>query len=188
LADLLQLLKIPMQIHWAELFAPQTPFLEIFIRGSIIFLALFFFFRFVALRVSGSLSLNDILVIVLIADASQNAMAGNSNSITDGIFLVATILFWNFMIEAMEYYFKPLRRFLKAQPLLIVKDGAEVRQNMRKQLISHEELMEQLREQGIEDISEVRSAYLEDDGNISVLKKTPAEGRKNEQRDKKPWK
>lgn len=159
-----------MDINWGEIFVPQTPLLEIFIRGSVVFLSLFLFFRFVALRISGNLSLNDILVVVLLADASQNAMSGHYTSITDGIFLVGTILFWSYAIEALEFYFPRIRRFLKAPPLLIIKDGVEIWRNMKKQLLSKDELMGQLREQGIQDIKEVKMAYMEDDGNISIVR------------------
>lgn len=174
-------------VDWGKVFWPQTPLLEIFVRGSLIYLSLFLFFRFVALRISGSLSLNDILVVVLLADASQNAMAGQYTSLTDGLFLIGTILFWTYTIEALEFYFPPARRFLKSAPLLVIKDGLEIKQNMRKQLLSHDELMEQLREQGITDIGEVKIAYMEDDGNISIVKKSVEDCQENARRNRKPW-
>ena len=79
-------------IDWAGLFMPTTPALEIIVRGSVMYLALFAMLRFILRRETGSLGITDLLVIVLIADAAQNGMAGNYTSITDGLLLVITII------------------------------------------------------------------------------------------------
>lgn len=60
-------------VEWAKMLIPDTPLLEIFLRGSIVYLALFFLLRVVLKRESGTLGITDLLVVVLIADAAQNA-------------------------------------------------------------------------------------------------------------------
>src|SRR5262249_15775985 len=76
---------------WHKMFALDTPVLEIFLRGTIVYLALFVFLRYVVKREVGTVGIADLLVIVVIADAAQNAMAGDYVSITDGVLLIGTI-------------------------------------------------------------------------------------------------
>src|SRR5215212_4457587 len=160
-------------IDWAQMFHPDTSPIEIFVRGSIVYLALFMLLRLVLRREAGTVGMTDLLVLVLIADASQNAMAGNYNSLPDGLLLVATIIFWSFALNWLGYHIQLIRRFVYPPPLVLVHDGKLNRRNMRKELVTEEELMSQLRQQGIEDISLVRRACMEGDGEISIVKTEP---------------
>src|SRR6185436_7409174 len=110
-------------IKWEELFLPSQPILETIVRGSITYLALFLLMRFVLKRESGSIGTADLLMVVLIADAAQNAMSGGYKSITEGVILVCTIMFWNFAIDWASYHSPSLRRILQPQPLILVKNG-----------------------------------------------------------------
>ncbi|MBC7798292.1 MAG: DUF421 domain-containing protein [Pyrinomonadaceae bacterium] len=157
-------------IDWGEMFVPETSLLEIIIRGSILYLVLFAFLR-LARREAGAISITDILVIVLIADASQNGMAGDYKSITEGIVLVVTIFFWNKLLSILEFKFKFAERILRPPKLLLIKDGKLIRRNLRQEMITNAELMSEVRQQGIEKIEEIEKAYLEGDGNISFIKK-----------------
>ena len=73
-------------VNWHDVFVPDTPLLEIFVRGTIVYLAIFALLRFVLTRQSGNLGVTDLLVIVLIADAAQNAMASEYKSVPDGCY------------------------------------------------------------------------------------------------------
>ena len=63
-------------VDWAKVFGPDTPVLEIVVRGTVVYLALFVLIRVVFKRQPGAVGIADLLVVVLIADAAQNAMAG----------------------------------------------------------------------------------------------------------------
>lgn len=156
-------------MEWHKIFVPQTPVLEIILRGSIVYLSLYFLLRVVLKRQSGTTGITDLLVIVLIADAAQNAMSAQYNSITDGLVLVATIVAWSFLLDLIAYWFPPLRNVIQSRPLPLVKDGELVRRNMRRELITEDELWSQLRQQGIQDITKVRRVYMEPDGQFSVV-------------------
>jgi uncharacterized membrane protein YcaP (DUF421 family) len=158
-------------INWNDLFLPSQPIIETVLRGSITYLALFLLMRFVLKREAGSIGTADLLMVVLIADAAQNAMAGNYKSITDGLILVTTIIFWNYALDWLIYHSRMMRRLLQPKPLLLVKDGQMYWRNMRKELISKEELLSELRENGVEDIDQVSEARIEEDGHISVIKR-----------------
>ena len=152
------------------MFSPTVNLIEIVIRGTIVYLVLFFFFRILR-REAGAIGLADLLVVVLIADATQNAMGSKYESITEGIVLVGTILFWNYTLDWLAYKFSAFHRLLKPKPLLLITDGKLMRRNLQKEMITRDELMSQLREQGVEEINEVKRCYLEGDGRISVVNK-----------------
>jgi uncharacterized membrane protein YcaP (DUF421 family) len=82
-------------MDWQSLFAVNVPPFEIFVRGTLIYWFLFGVFRFVLHRDVGGLGIADLLLLVLVADAAQNAMAGDYQSISEGLILVTTIIGWN---------------------------------------------------------------------------------------------
>jgi uncharacterized membrane protein YcaP (DUF421 family) len=156
-------------IDWARIFLPDTPILEIIVRGSIMYLALFWMLRGVLKRVGSSINFADLLMVVLIADAAQNGMADDYTSIGDGIVLVGTIVFWNYALDWLGYHFPRFQRFVRPPALPLVENGDLLRRNMRRELLTRDELMSQLREQGVNDLAQVKIAQMEGDGRISVI-------------------
>jgi uncharacterized membrane protein YcaP (DUF421 family) len=161
--------KTLLAINWESLFIPSGSVLEIIARGSLMYLLLFFLMRILR-RQSGAISISDVLVIVLIADAAQNAMANEYKSFTEGAILVMTLFFWDYFLDWLGYYFQWIRPILRPSALALIKDGEPQGKNLRQEMITLEELTGQLRRQGVENISEVKSCYLEADGHISVVK------------------
>ncbi len=156
-------------LDWSRIFLPDTPVLEIFLRGSIVYLFLFLLLRIVLKREAGTLGMTDLLVVVLLADAAQNAMAGDYRSLPDGLLLVSTIVFWAFALNWLGYHIPAVNRFVHPPALRLIQNGRMLRRNMRHELITEEELMGQLRQQGINAIDEVNEAFMEGDGRISVV-------------------
>src|SRR6188474_1918583 len=157
-------------INWYDLFTP-THTLEIILRGSVTYLSIFLLMRFGLKRESGSIGTADLLMVVMIADAAQNAMAGEYKSITDGLILVGTILAWDMLIDWANWRFPALRGWLEAPPLLLVRNGHVIRRNLRHEFVTEDELESKLRQQGVKDVSEVAEARMESDGEVSVIKK-----------------
>lgn len=145
------------------------PILELILRGSVTYLVLLILLRFFLKRVTGTLSIGDLLIIVLIADAAQNGMSAGYTSLTDGLILVATIIFWSYALDWLAYHFPVFERLVHPSPVPLVRDGKMVARNMRRELITVDELMSHLREQGVQDLKEVKSASMEGDGRISVV-------------------
>lgn len=135
------------------------------------YLLLFLGMRAVFHRTAGNVSLSDLLLVVLLADAAQNAMAGEYKTVTDGLILVGTLMFWSFFLDFLGHKNKAFERLVHPPPLKLIDNGKLLRRNMRKELITIEELMSQLRENGCESPAEVKSAFMEGDGQISVIKK-----------------
>ncbi len=127
--------------------------------------------RFFLRREAGTGSLSDLLVVVLLADASQNAMAGSYTTITDGLLLVTVILFWSFVVDWLSFHFKSLEWIAHPAPMLLVKHGKILRRNMRKELITEEELWSALHADGVENLMQVKKVRIEGDGKITVIKR-----------------
>lgn len=157
-------------VDWRELFIPNLSLVELFIRGSIVYLVLFGVLRSLPSRQLGSLAITDLLVVVLFAEAAQNAMARDYTSITEGAVLIGTVIFWSYALNWLGFRFPTVQQFLNPPPLLLVQRGHLQRRNMRRELITEDELMSQLRQQGVEAIADVKAAYMEADGTISVIK------------------
>ncbi len=154
----------------SELFGLTTPIAEIILRGTATYWFLFFVFRFIIRRDVGSVGLADILILVIIADASQNAMAGEYTSVTDGMVLVLTLVSWNLVLDWLSFRFSSFRHFATPHTLLLVKNGKLLKKNMRQEFITEEELWSKLREEGIERLDQVKSVYLEPEGGFSVIR------------------
>ena len=157
-------------IDWNKVFSPSVSLWEIMIRGTITYWFCFLYIRFFR-RGAGQLSISDLLLITLISDASQNAMAAEYTSVTEGAVLVGVLLFWDYAINWMGYQSILLSKLGSPDPVLLVKDGILMRQNMKKELITDTELMSMLREQGVDELSAVKTCHIECSGNISVVQK-----------------
>jgi uncharacterized membrane protein YcaP (DUF421 family) len=154
----------------AELFAREYPVWHMVLRGTLVYWFLLLVFRFVLRRDLGSMGVADLLFVVLVADASSNAMQGEYKSINDGLVLLSTLIAWNFGLDWLSYRSPMVERFLEPVPEVLVRHGRVNRRAMKREMITREELDGKLREQGVEDIAEVRIARLESDGTLSVFK------------------
>jgi uncharacterized membrane protein YcaP (DUF421 family) len=152
-----------------SLFALTLSPWELVLRGSAIYWFLFTIFRFVMRRDVGALALADVLLVVLIADASQNAMSGGYESITDGVILISTIVGWNYLLDWAAFRFEWARRLVEPPPMLLILRGRMLKANLARELMSVDELKAKLREHGVEDLAEVKKAFMESDGQVTVI-------------------
>jgi uncharacterized membrane protein YcaP (DUF421 family) len=158
-----------MNPDWQALFIPEVP-LEMLVRGSVMYWFLFLLFRAVIRRRVGAVGISDVLLLVIIADAAQNAMAGEYRSLADGMILVSSIVGWNVLTDWATYRWPALERLLEPPPLMLVRKGRIVHRHLRMEFISEAELRGKLREHGVTDPAEVEAAYMESDGAMSVIR------------------
>lgn len=156
-------------MDFTGLFAFHVSPIELFVRGSLMYWFLLLAFRFVLRRDTGALGIADILLIVLIADASQNAMGGSYDTVAEGVMLVGTLIGWNYLLDWAGYHWKFVQRLTAPAPLLLIDRGRLVARNLRREFLTREDIESQLRLNGIDAIAKVRKAYLESDGNFSVI-------------------
>lgn len=159
-----------LKIDWTTLFVPSGSLLEIVLRGSVVYLGLFVILRFLLKRDIGSISIPDLIFVVIIADAMQNAMGGEYKSLTEGFMLAGTLFFWNFLLDWLGYKFLFFGRILRPAPKLLISNAQILYRNMRQTKITESELWSQLREAGIDDLKQVKQAFMEGNGHISVIR------------------
>jgi uncharacterized membrane protein YcaP (DUF421 family) len=157
-------------VNWHDMFVPSLSLLEVFLRGTLTYWVIYLCMRLFR-RGTGQLSISDLLLITMISDAAQNAMAGTYNSVVEGAVLILTLVFWDYAIDWMGYKKVIFGKFAKPDPVLLVRNGRLLRKNMEKELIDEGELIALLREKDVDDYTKIKTCYLEATGNISVILK-----------------
>lgn len=158
-----------LEIDWRQVFVPESSVLEMIFRGTLMYLGMFILLR-IFRRQAGSISIADLLLIVIIADAAQNGMAGEAKSVTEALVLICTIVFWDYALDWLGFKSRIMARILEPSPVTLIKNGRLMRRNLENEKISEDELFGQLREQGIDDPKKVKECRLESDGEFSVVK------------------
>lgn len=135
-----------------------------------------YLFIVIAIRIFGKreitqLSVIDLVFILLISNAVQNAMVGPDVSLIGGIVAAAALFAVNAVLGILLYKSKKLSHLLQGEDVMLVYKGKTLEKHLREAGISHEELEQALREHGVADIKDVNLAVLETDGNISILSK-----------------
>lgn len=154
--------------NWDEVWTLETPVLELVARGALIYLGIMVLLRVMPRRTGGELTTTDLIVILLVAESATHAFAVYS-SVGDALLLIATLLTLDYVINALSYRFPAFERLMSSPPLPLVKDGKLQRRNMRREFVTEEELMGHLRMKGIDDLSRVAKAYVESEGEITVV-------------------
>ena len=158
-----------LNIDWQTMFVPQESLVAVLIRGTIMYLGMFTLLR-IFRRQAGSISIADVLLIVVIADAAQHGMSGEAKSVTEAMLLIGVIVFWDYFIDWLGFKSEVMSRLLEPQPIVMIQIGRMIKRNMDRERITEEELMSRLREQGVDDISDVKKCCLESDGEFSVIR------------------
>jgi uncharacterized membrane protein YcaP (DUF421 family) len=164
------------RIDWKRMFLPVMSLPEILIRGVFIYLALCLLLRVVLKREAGKTSLSDLLIVTLVAGVCRNPLVRDAYSITDGVLVVATVLFTGYAVDWLSYYAPWVHGLLHAPPVHLIHDGVILRDNLRHELMTEGRLRAKLRGKGVREPAEVADAWMEGEGKISVIKKeaTPA--------------
>lgn len=150
--------------------------LDFKIIGLMIFRTAFMYFytllnvRLMDKRSTGLLSPFDIIVIVILGDVIGNPMYGDK-PLFHGMIVISTIVFMEHMISKITIKNIGLERIVNGQPVLLIKDGVRQQAELIKQSISDDELSSLLRLHGVNNVHDVKFAYLEPNGSISVIKK-----------------
>jgi uncharacterized membrane protein YcaP (DUF421 family) len=158
-----------MGIQWQHMFGFGVSPWELVIRGTLMYWFIFGLLRLAGRRDIGSFGAADVLLLVLIADAAQNGMAANYDSVSEGAVLVGTLVFWSAAVDRLCFFFPAVNRLLEPSRICLVKDGKLQRRGMRQEFVTRDELMAELRQQGVFELSQVYRAYMEASGTVSIL-------------------
>ncbi len=119
----------------------------------------------------GEISIPDLVLIILIGEA-LGSLIPQENAFISAIVCIVTLGIINFALERGVFYSKKFRQLVEGEPVLIVKDGRVLRSNMKKEMMTMENLKEAIRSNGLSGIEEVKIAVLETDGEISIIQKS----------------
>jgi uncharacterized membrane protein YcaP (DUF421 family) len=147
---------------------------EVIFRCTCVYLFLLLGLRIAGKRELGQMTLFDLVVILIISNAVQNAMVGDNTTLQGGLVAAATLLVVNSLVTLLRLKFAPLERLLGGVPTPIIADGKFLEDNIHREHLSEDLVMQALREHGVDDVTHVQKAMLENDGSISVV---PVEGK-----------
>ncbi len=148
--------------------------LEIVLRTAIIYAVLFLGLRLMGKRELGQMTAFDLVVILVISNAVQNAMVGQDTSVTGGIVAAFTLLIANRLVAWARLRVPILGRVAEGHPTVLVNDGTFIEANLKREEIVPDEVLTAMREHGVADLKQVASAVLEMDGSISIIPKDQA--------------
>jgi len=141
-------------------------------RTAIIYVAVLLGFRLAGKREMGQMTPFDLVVILLVANAVQNAMVGPDTSVPGGLIAASVLFAGNYALASTRERVPWLRRAVEGYPTLLVREGQFVAPNLRREGIEKDEVLMAMREHGIGDVKEVQTAVLETDGSISIVPKS----------------
>ena len=154
---------------------PSVPVWEIVLRTVIVYVVVFALLRVAGKRELGQMSVSDLVVILVIANAVQNSLNAGDVSLTGGLLSAATLVAMNLLLDRFGRRIPLFRRYVIEEPTLLLQDGNLIVENMKREGIDPEEVEMSAREHGIADLADVSAAILEADGSISII---PREGGK----------
>jgi uncharacterized membrane protein YcaP (DUF421 family) len=133
-----------------------------------------YLFIVIAIRLFGKkelaqLSVVDLVFILLISNAVQNAMVGPDSTLLGGLAAATTLFIVNYVLKYLQYRFPKFGKVVQGDATMLVYQGKIIESHMKKAKISNDELMEAVREHGVRSVNEVDLAIMEVDGSISVL-------------------
>ncbi|MBI1738076.1 MAG: DUF421 domain-containing protein [Acidobacteria bacterium] len=149
---------------------PEIPVLEKIVRSLIVYLFLLLVFRMIGKRQVGQMTPFDLIVLLMISNVLQNAMIGPDNSVTGGLLGASTVLIANWVVSRAASSSKALERAIEGVPTVLIHHGHVIEANLRHENFSREDLLSNLRSQGVFDVEEVKAAILEPSGKLSVLR------------------
>jgi uncharacterized membrane protein YcaP (DUF421 family) len=125
--------------------------------------------RLTGKRQAGQITPFDLVLLLLLSNAVQNAMLGNDTTVLGGAVAVLTLLAVNFLVNQVRVRSKAVRTVVEGVPVILVEDGEVRDRNLRQEGMTMDDLWEVLREHEVNDLHQVRLAMLEVDGNVSVI-------------------
>jgi uncharacterized membrane protein YcaP (DUF421 family) len=157
-----------------DLFVPGTSLVEKIVRPVAVYVFLIVILRIGGRRELGQLNAFDLVVLLTLANAVQNAIIGDDNSLIGGFIGGATLVLLNLGVNWYLYRHPTLDRRIEGEPVLLVKDGQLVRENLQRELITEEELLSAVHRQGVDRIEACAEVILEASGTITVLARQPS--------------
>jgi uncharacterized membrane protein YcaP (DUF421 family) len=150
--------------------APIAVLLTIALRTSVVYLALLLGLRLTGTRQLGQMSAFDLVLLLIISNAVQNAMVGPDTTLAGGLVAAGVLIGWHAVIDRVRRRSRGVARWLSGEGIMLVNHGTVLEEHARRAGISRDDLLQALREHGVSSVTDVRLAVLEPDGAISVIR------------------
>jgi len=143
--------------------------MDIVLRAAIIFVLILILTRIVGRRELSSMEPFDLILLVVIGDFVQQGVTQQDNSLTGSALAIGTIALLTVVTAYVSFRFRPMRRVLEGEPIILVSNGTVVERNLRRERMTIEELEAEARQQQLSSLEDVRFAVLETNGRISLI-------------------
>jgi uncharacterized membrane protein YcaP (DUF421 family) len=160
----------PAASLFSDLFDLDIPVLEKVLRSLLVFAFLVIALRLAGKRELGQLNVLDIVVLLLVSNALQNAMIGEDNTLIGGIIGASALFLANYGFVRLTYSSARARTLLDGKPTVLYEEGALMHHNLRREAIREQELLSVVRERGFDGFAEVDRIELEPNGHIVITK------------------
>jgi uncharacterized membrane protein YcaP (DUF421 family) len=147
----------------------MNPYLDIIFRSTAVYFFMIIAIRFFGKKELSQLNTADVILILLISNAVQNAMVGNDTTLLGGLLAAFVLFLVSFVLKRVMYKSKMLSDFIQDKPEILIHNGKTEYKTLARLGISSDEMEEAMREHGVEYFKEVKLAMLEVDGNISII-------------------
>jgi uncharacterized membrane protein YcaP (DUF421 family) len=140
------------------------------IRATVVYAVLLVLFRLAGKRTLAEVTTFDFVLLLIISEATQQAMVGSDNSMTNSLLLVGTLVGLNILLSELKLRFAGIERVLDGMPLLILEHGKPLVDRMAKERVDVDDVLDAAREaHGLERLDQIKYAVLERDGKISII-------------------
>ncbi len=153
----------------------HTNYLDIIFRAVAVYVFMLLAIRLFGKKELSQLSVADLVLILLISNAVQNAMVGPDTSLWGGLAAALVLFVLNYLLKLVMFKSPKVKELIEGEPVLLIYKGNIHEKNLAKEKITTDELQAVIREHGVGRVEDVELAMLEVDGNISVLSRTISE-------------
>ena len=153
----------------AEMLHLSMPWWSFVLRACVVYFVLLAMIRASGKRTMGQFTPFDMLLVVLLGNAVQNALLGEDTSVAGGLLLAATLISLNWVVGFVSARSQKVEAMIEGSPVLLARNGEIYREVLRRELISRADFDKALRESGCLDIDQIKLAVLETNGHITVV-------------------
>lgn len=157
----------------APMFELAMPWWAFVLRACVVYFVLLAMIRASGKRTMGQFTPFDMLLVVLLGNAVQNALLGSDTSVGGGLLLAATLLALNWLVGLVSARSARMEALVEGVPVLLARDGKVYRDVLRRELISRADFDKAMRESGVEDLEDIHMAVLETNGDITLVPRAP---------------
>ena len=146
--------------------------MDAIVRGLMVYLFLLILFRIAGRRTLGNITNFDFVLLLIISEATQNAMIGNDYSVTNGFLVILTLVGLDIFLSFMKQRFPAMERYVDGLPLVLVDQGRPLKDLMKRARVDEQDILASAREKhGLERMEQIKYAILETNGMISIVPK-----------------